>query len=147
MKNVEAAKKLLLKAIELDDEELIAMANELLEAGTETKDETPPETKKPKASMSAKLKDNDTSDFIFTRSSDNKNTSNAVAVNEVKNRVNLFTDDGTEAKDVTTPKVELTERRRPPFKMIKQTCKKCSETFETHPTHQREFYICDRCIK
>ena len=67
MKNVEAAKKLLLKAIELDDEELIAMANELLEAGTETKDETPPETEKPKASMSAKLKDNDTSDFIFTR--------------------------------------------------------------------------------
>lgn len=148
MKNIEAAKKLLVKAIEIDDQELIAIANELLELDThEPKKKPAAEAEERKVSVSSKLKDHDTSDFIFTRSSKNKNSSSTTAVNQVKNRVNLFSDDGTEAKDVVTPKVELTERRRPAFKMIKQTCSKCNEVFETHPTHQREFYVCDRCIK
>ena len=62
-------------------------------------------------------------------------------------RFNKFTDDGTEHADDVTPEVQLTERKRKPFKKIKQNCTRCSETFETHPQHQREFYVCDRCLR
>jgi len=64
-------------------------------------------------------------------------------------RFNKFEDDGSDHKDKqnATPDVELTERRRPPFKKIQQTCTRCDNTVETHPQFHREFYICDRCLK
>jgi hypothetical protein len=64
-------------------------------------------------------------------------------------RFNKFEDDGSDHKDKqnATPDVELTERRRPPFKKITQTCTRCDNTVETHPQFYREFYICDRCLK
>ena len=63
-------------------------------------------------------------------------------------RENKFVDTG-EHKDADneTPSIELTERRRPAFKKIKQICTRCNEVFETHPQFKRDFYICDRCLK
>ena len=147
MKNVEAAKKLLLKAMEIGDEELITMANELLEMDKDKTEEKATATKEKTRLRPTTMNQAEDSEFIFTRSKSVESSSRSTPVNEVKNRINTFTDDGTEAKDVETPQVDLTERKRKPFKMIKQTCKKCNETFETHPTHKREFYVCDRCIK
>ena len=62
-------------------------------------------------------------------------------------RENLFVDDGQEHKDISTPEVELSPRQRNKFTMVKQECQKCGKTFEVHPIHKREHFICDRCIK
>jgi formamidopyrimidine-DNA glycosylase len=69
-----------------------------------------------------------------------------VPVNAIKKRVNTFQDDGIEAKDITTPDIKPTERKRPRFQPIYQTCQKCNKSIQTHPTHKRDFFICDRCI-
>jgi len=67
-------------------------------------------------------------------------------VNEVKNRSNEFIDDGSEAKDVQTPKTKPTDRKRRPYKAIEQKCQRCDKLVETNPTHKREFYVCDKCL-
>jgi len=71
-----------------------------------------------------------------------------VPVNEMP-RFNKFSDDGTEHTDAnnTTPKVALTERKRPPFKKVSQLCTRCNKTFSVHPQFARDFYICDSCLK
>ncbi len=68
---------------------------------------------------------------------------------EVKQRVNLFSDDGTEHKDDLnkTPEIQLAERKRKPVKMVSQLCSACNTTFEVHPTHKRENFVCDNCLR
>ena len=168
--NIENAKKLLRKAIDLNDNELMQMAEDLIDKldSNETHEETfnhkqepkpvadtiDPATKHGKPNITddvfsdEKTKASDNGDFIFKMRSKNEENSNrgGVPVNEIKDRVNSFVDDGIEAKDITTPKIEPTERKRPRFKMIEQICQKCGEKQKTHPTHKREYYICDRCI-
>tara|TARA_Y100000004_G_C8859512_1_gene388375 strand:+ start:395 stop:904 length:510 start_codon:yes stop_codon:yes gene_type:complete len=166
--SLENAKKLLRKAIELQDEELIEMANQALSSVYGDQDSeniniksAEPESPKhdpleehgtPTATEDVFSKDKNQTeqkgDFIFQMRDKNDAAvnNNGVPVNEVKNRFNSFHDDGTEAKDVKTPEVELTERRRPAFKMVEQTCGKCSETFMVHPAHKRDFFVCDKCI-
>lgn len=133
--DIEKVKKLLKKAIEIGDDDLIDMANELL-GNTESVNNKKQDT----------LSNND---FIFKRNNDKENNTvkRGTPVNEVKNRVNKFADDGVEAKDIATPDIKPTERKRPAFKMIQQTCTRCNKTVDTHPAHQRDFYICDRCLK
>lgn len=67
---------------------------------------------------------------------------------EAKQRVNLFSDDGTEHKDELnkTPEVTPTERKRQPVTNISQTCSVCSSVSQVHPTHKRENFICDKCL-
>ena len=67
----------------------------------------------------------------------------------VEQRQNKFVDDGTEHKDEAnkTPEIKATERRRPTFKKVDQTCTRCSKSVEVHPQHAREFYVCDRCLR
>lgn len=136
---LESAKKLLKKAIMLQDQELIDMANEAIDSILQ---HGSPE-QKITTDISA-----DKNDFIFTRTKSVDNSANrgGVPVNEMRGRTNLFSDDGVEAKDITTPQIKPTERRRPAFKMVQQTCQKCGKTQETHPAHKRDYYICDRCI-
>jgi hypothetical protein len=62
-------------------------------------------------------------------------------------RFNKFKDDGSEHADDITPDVQLTERKRRPFQKIEQRCTRCNKTFSTHPQHQREFYVCDKCLR
>jgi hypothetical protein len=139
--DIHAAKKLLKKAIEIGDEELIDMANITLNNILGSEPEKMPSKREHKS---------DGTDFIFSMSGDTKEDKpinrNGTPVNAIKNRVNEFHDDGTEANDVTTPDVSLTERKRPAFKMIEQKCQKCGISQETHPAHKRDYYICDRCI-
>jgi len=82
----------------------------------------------------------------FTMSQD-KPSSNSTQL-EVKQRVNIFSDDGTEHKDDLniTPDIKPTERKRQPVKNISQTCSVCSSVAQVHPTHKRENFICDRCL-
>lgn len=68
---------------------------------------------------------------------------------ELKKRVNLFTDDGTEHRDEQnkTPEIPLTERKRKPTQMVSQVCQACNNSVEVHPTHRRDFFTCDKCLR
>tara|TARA_R100001163_G_scaffold1819_1_gene2855 strand:- start:34 stop:435 length:402 start_codon:yes stop_codon:yes gene_type:complete len=68
---------------------------------------------------------------------------------ELKKRVNLFTDDGTEHKDEQnkTPDISPTERKRKPTQMVSQVCQACNNSVEVHPTHRRDFFTCDKCLR
>lgn len=87
----------------------------------------------------------DVDDFTMTR--DKPKTSSAQV--EVKQRVNLFTDDGTEHKDEQnkTPEIAPTERKRKPTQMVSQICQSCNASVEVHPTHKRDFFTCDKCLR
>ena len=84
-------------------------------------------------------------DFTMTR--DKPKTSSTQV--EVKQRINLFTDDGTEHKDEQnkTPDISLTERKRKPTQMVSQVCQACNNSVEVHPTHKRDFFTCDKCLR
>ena len=90
-------------------------------------------------------------DFIApSKKKDSQSSGNRIARSSpisTNSRENLFVDNGEEHKDISTPSVEPSPRQRNKFTMIEQRCQKCSKTFEVHPIHKRENYICDRCIK
>lgn len=133
MGRLEEAKKLLENAIRTKDIELISLANQLLES-----EETQTQTKE------NSFKEEE---FLSPITTQKENHVSSVPVGDVKNRVNLFEDDGTEASDITTPNIKPTERRRTPFKKVEQTCSRCNKTQQTHPTHKREFFVCDKCLR
>ena len=84
-------------------------------------------------------------DFTMTRDKPKPSSTQI----EVKQRVNLFTDDGTEHKDEQnkTPDISLTERKRKPTQMVSQVCQACNNSVEVHPTHKRDFFTCDKCLR
>lgn len=107
---------------------------------SETKKETKPEYKRnpPKQTQNH--------DDIFVMKEKPKTTRRPVTDGK---RYNQFTDAGTEHKDEanSTPSIELTERRRPSFKKVAQTCSRCSKSVEVHPQHARDFFVCDSCLR
>ena len=84
-------------------------------------------------------------DFTMTRDKPKPSSTQV----EVKQRVNLFSDDGTEHKDEQnkTPEIPLTERKRKPTQMVSQVCQACNNSVEVHPTHRRDFFTCDKCLR
>ena len=84
-------------------------------------------------------------DFTMTRDKPKPSSTQV----EVKQRVNLFTDDGTEHKDEQnkTPEITLTERKRKPTQMVSQFCAACNSSVEVHPQHARDFFTCDKCLR
>ena len=111
-------------------------------ASSQVKIDTPP---------SSPILSSTSNDFIApSKKEDSENTGGRIARNSpipLIKRENLFTDDGTDHKDISTPDVELSPRQRNTFEMISQECQKCHKTFEVHPIHKRDHFICDRCIK
>ena len=109
---------------------------------SEAKVDTPP---------SSPILSSSSDDFIApSKKKDSESSGSRIARSSpipTEGRENLFVDDGKEHKDVSTPDVELSPRHRNKFTMIEQRCQKCSKTFEVHPIHKREHFICDRCIK
>ena len=84
-------------------------------------------------------------DFTMTRDKPKPSSTQV----EVRQRVNLFSDDGTEHKDEQnkTPEITLTERKRKPTQMVSQVCQACNNSVEVHPTHRRDFFTCDKCLR
>ena len=153
MDKIEQAKKILRKAILLDDPELIAIANELLGIKVDVDDETEvpasnpePElaVEKPDAPRKTEVREADFDSFKMSKDED-ISRKNGVAVNKIKREIQ-FVDDGSD-KDISTPEISRSERRRKPFQKVEQKCEKCGRTVETHPTHKREFFVCDGCIR
>lgn len=134
MSKIDEAKKLLKKAMEINDSELISMANKLLDEATE-------------APHRPTLVNRNDDSFLSPITNEDVPTKKAVPVNEVKGRVNQFHDDGSDATDIATPDFEPTSRRREPFKSIDQKCQQCGQMGSINPTHKREYYVCDKCIR
>jgi len=134
----QTAKNLLKKGIETGDEELINLANELLDALPSNPD-TPPS--KPKA----------ITDESFIAPTKGKTSGNSrVARTEkidISGKENTFVDDKSEHADVETPDYTPSPRRRKPFATTKAQCTRCKKEFNIHPLHKRENYICSSCIK
>jgi len=67
-----------------------------------------------------------------------------------ESRPNLFVDDGSLHRDAEniTPKTELVPRQRGSatenFSQV--TCQRCNASVQVHPTHVRDYYICDGCL-
>ena len=85
-------------------------------------------------------------DYLFTMKEKTHEPTSGSPVNDQKERVNLFQDDGTIASDVSTPDFTPTNRNRTAYKPIDQTCERCRKTTAVNPKHAREFFVCDRCL-
>lgn len=150
MNKIEQAKKLLRKAIILDDAELMAMANEILGEVTTSPEvavePAPAPAPVPVPEQPKEIKRETDFDSFKMNNSEDLSRKNGVAVNRI-NREIQFVDDGSD-KDIKTPEITLADRsKRKPFKKIEQNCQKCGRTVKTHPSHKREWFICDGCIR
>ena len=103
------------------------------------------EEDKPKEVKPPESVNRDVDDFTMTRDKPKPSSTQV----EVKQRVNLFTDDGTEHKDEQnkTPDIAPTERKRKPVKMVSQFCAACNSSVDVHPQHARDFFTCDKCLR
>ena len=86
-------------------------------------------------------------DFLFTIKKKTDEPTSGSPVNDKKERVNLFQDDGTIAKDITTPEFTPSSRSRTPYKPVDQVCQKCNKSIAVNPTHVRDFFVCDPCLR
>jgi len=86
-------------------------------------------------------------DFLFTIKQKTDEPTSGSPVNDNKERTNLFQDDGTIAKDVTTPEFTPSNRTRAPYKPVDQVCQKCNKSVAVNPTHIRDFFVCDPCLR
>ena len=100
---------------------------------------------KPKEAKPPEAVNRDVDDFTMTRDKPKPSSTQV----EVRQRVNLFADDGTEHKDEQnkTPEIAPTERKRKPTQMVSQVCQACNNSVEVHPTHKRDFFTCDKCLR
>lgn len=135
MNNLEEAKRLLKNAIATNDQDLISLANQLLE-GVEDKKSKPRHTTE------------DNSDFLAPITIDEERIDGhrGVAVNLIKDRANSFHDDGSISDDIKTPTFKPTERKRAPYKTIQQKCQKCDKVVQVNPVHKRDYFVCDKCL-
>ena len=85
-------------------------------------------------------------DYLFTIKNKTDEPTSGSPVNDQKNRVNKFQDDGSIASDVSTPDFTPTSRTRAAYKPVDQTCERCRQTTKVNPKHSREFFVCDKCL-
>ena len=128
-------KLLLKKAKETGDMELLDLATDLLSAEASNNTEEPV----------SKQKTEPQSEFEFVMKQEADSTVSGAPVNKTP-RTNTFFDDGTEARDITTPDFKPTERKRRPYKPVEQTCSRCNKSETVNPTHARENYVCNKCM-
>lgn len=151
MSVIETAKQLLQKGIALNDEELINMANQLLSTEVVSQpEEVEDVSKAPEPQTNDEQPKSKFEDFTAPTKKTDQTQKTRFARTEpisAKNRENKFVDDGVEHSDVTTPDTPRTVRNRKAFSKISQVCKKCNATFETHPAHKRDWFVCSDCIR
>ncbi len=135
----EKIKKLITKAKESGDGDLLELAIELLDEIPAPEDTTTVATEADKSRLPSK----------FSEFSMNKTPNTEQSVVTPPGRVNKFVDDGREHKDKmnTTPDVAITERSRPKFQKVIQLCTRCDKKFEVHPSFVRDFFVCDKCLR
>lgn len=132
-------KKLLKKAKEEGDIDMIELAMELL-------DEIPVAEA---TTVAAPEVDRSKLPSKFSEFSMNKINNVSQPVVTPPGRVNKFVDNGTEHKDPMneTPEITRTERSRPKFSKVVQVCTRCNKEVEIHPSFKRDFFVCDKCLR
>lgn len=157
MSLIETAKDLLRKGIQLNDPEIIEMANQLLgqatpKASLEVRPSIQaiePEPHPTPAPQPEEVVERPIREIVSEKDFSTKTNAALPAGNAPVgggNFHNTFVDDGSEFSDVETPQVSRSQRREP-IKYVQQTCDGCSKVFDVHPTFARETYLCDRCIR
>ena len=123
----------------LTPEQRDELVNKVLNSNVKV--DEPPKKEKPRQSV-------EDADFLspIIQDSNIETRKGGTPGNEVGDRSNSFTDNGEEAKDITTPDFKPTERKRNPYKPIQQKCQRCDKVIEVNPVHKREFFVCDRCL-
>lgn len=142
----EKIKKLITKAKESGDGDLLELAIELLDEISVPE----PATATTSAVSEANLNfDRTKLPSKFSEFSMNKTSNTEQSTVTPPGRVNKFVDDGSEHKDLInkTPEITITERSRPKFALISQFCSKCNKEFEINPAFKRDFFVCDRCLR
>lgn len=142
MSIIDTAKELLRKGIALNDEDLINMANSLLEVDVETQAPAQPEEKQVVKKEKTPPQRVKADEFTVKRES---RASSRVAVNDISRRENKFIDNRTEHMDIETPNFTPTERRNA-SRLVSQKCQECNESFNVHESHRREWFVCDSCL-
>tara|TARA_Y100001973_G_scaffold100302_1_gene161162 strand:- start:6727 stop:7188 length:462 start_codon:yes stop_codon:yes gene_type:complete len=149
----EDVRNLLKEIIKTKDPDLIKLATEMLRSSQDEKspDPKPQYGDSPPADSTTYSKgvDKDAdNNFIFPIKQTKTNGEvGGVPVDKMP-KTNKFVDTGEHRdEDNVTPSVTPTERQRPAFKKINQTCSRCGKSVETHPQFKRDFYVCDKCQK
>lgn len=90
----------------------------------------------------------DMNQFTMQKSSNINTKMNKKQSISIEKRVNQFLDDGTDAKDIKTPEITLTERNRKPIdkNKIEQQCQLCGKSEMVLPLYVREYYRCESCL-
>lgn len=144
---LQTAKELLKKGIALNDPDLIAMANQLIESNVGETVKATPQKKKPAKVEPVKQSPIPRQNIVdqFKLAEKQQEGAKRVPVTERK-RFNAWSDDGIESKEIVTPEVAITKRTREPVKKVKQQCQLCQNSEMVNPVHVRDFYICDNCL-
>jgi hypothetical protein len=145
----EQAKRIIAKGKSLNDPELVRMGLEMLDAYGEESIPVDSDITKRVATPVAMAGKFDMEQFTMSKS-----TSNVIDKNGKRQaiytgpRENKYADDGIEHKDITTPKVQPTERTRKSAEVSKvnQTCEVCGKVEKVLPLYAREFYRCESCL-
>lgn len=86
-----------------------------------------------------------TENFV-TKTKNNETKTNRPRREQVRGRENRWEDTG-EFRDIETPEVERTPRRRPPPKKIDVECSHCGKSFKVDSRFvYGEYYRCNRCV-
>jgi len=144
---IDIAKQLLKKGIALEDDELIEIANNILDSVA-----TPPSRAADQQEASATHTPSagstvgaEASDFLVNVKKEGNKMIKGVPVNEVDGRTNTFVDDQTEHTDIETPRFKPTQRREPAT-MHTQTCQECTLEYGVLDAHKRDYFVCDKCL-
>jgi hypothetical protein len=138
------AEKLIQRGKATNDFDLIRMGMDVLEAL-----ESQPEPQPKQTSTIEKANNKfDMSQFTMQKSNVANSKINKKQPISIEKRINQFLDDGSEAKDVKTPQVELTERNRKPVEQnkVEQKCQICGKSELVLPIYAREYYRCESCL-
>ncbi len=128
----EKVKRLIQRAKDTGDMELLELATDMLDTEQEKLTETSTKT------------DGKFEEFAMSQNNDKF----PKPVDTKKPRPNLYQDKGEHKDSIhKTPSVELTERRRPSFKKVNQTCQRCSKVVKVSPSFARDFFTCDSCLR
>lgn len=140
MNEIEAAKKLLERALKTGDVELIQIANDLLSKYDEPKAEEPKKRGRKKKVVSSDSEYVANASAVITKSASVRWTGN-----KWKDTGELG-ELGKEAK--STPKIALQPRDRERFKKVSMTCTVCNKSVKENPAYitSTEFYKCEKCM-
>jgi hypothetical protein len=136
------AEKLIQRGKATNDFDLIRMGMDVLEAL-----ESQPQ---PKQTLIVEKTNSkfDIGQFTMQKSNAMNSKINKKQTITIEKRVNQFLDDGSEAKDVKTPKVDLVERNRKSINenKVEQQCQLCGKSESVLPIYAREYYRCESCL-